>query len=158
MAENAQAMRPQQIIDAIVAQFDGVVPKGSWGETSLFYNPGRALPNGVYFCTIKQQDGPNDQASQLSRPGVFRLSIGLSRKTYEALFGVRPQRPPKGGVVDLPFDFAALDVLTPHPVYGWMGWVQVLNPGGAHFAELQPLLREAYGLAVKKFEKKISVP
>jgi predicted DNA-binding protein (MmcQ/YjbR family) len=35
-----------------------------------------------------------------------------------------------------------------------MGWVQVLNPGEAHFAELQPLLREAYGLAVKKFEKK----
>jgi hypothetical protein len=34
----------------------------------------------------------------------------------------------------------------------------VLNPGGAHFAELQPLLHEAYGLAVKKFEKKISVP
>jgi hypothetical protein len=59
-------------------------------------------------------------------------------------------------VVDLPFDFAALDVLTPHPVYGWMGWVQVLNPGEAHFAELQPLVREAYGLAVKKFEKKIS--
>jgi hypothetical protein len=151
-------MQPQQIIDAIVAQFDGVVPKGSWGETSLFYNPGRALPNGVYFCTIKQHDGPNDRASQLDRPGVFRLSIGLSRTTYEALFGARPQRPPKGGVVALPYDFAARNELAPHPVYSWMGWVQVLNPGAARFTELQPLLSEAYGLAVKKFQKKMSAP
>ena len=59
-------------------------------------------------------------------------------------------------VVDLPYDFAALNELTPHPVYGWMGRVQALNPSEARFARLQPLLREAYALAVKKFEKKIS--
>ena len=58
-------------------------------------------------------------------------------------------------MVGLPYDFAALNELTPHPVYGWMGWVQTLNPSAARFAELQPLLREAYALAVKKFEQKI---
>lgn len=108
---------------ALLPWFGGVVPKGIWGETSLFYNPGQALANGVYFCNVKQHDGPNDRASQLDRPGVFRLSIGLSQETYEALFGTRPPRPPKGGVVGLPYDFAALNELTPHPVYGWMGWV-----------------------------------
>jgi hypothetical protein len=31
-------MNSQKIIAAIVAQFDGVVPRGSWGETSLSYS------------------------------------------------------------------------------------------------------------------------
>ena len=60
-------------------------------------------------------------------------------------------------VVALPNDFAALNELTPHPVYGWMGWVQVLNPSEARFAQLRPLLREAYALAVEKFQKKTGV-
>ena len=47
-------MKPQQIIDAITAEFDGVIAKDSWGETSLFYNPDLALPNGIYFCIIQR--------------------------------------------------------------------------------------------------------
>ncbi len=39
----------------------------------------------------------------------------------------------------------------PHPVYGRMYWVCVLNPSKATFAkEVQGLLAEAYALAVDK--------
>ena len=76
-------MKPQAIIDNLCATFDDVVPKSSWGETALFYNPGRTLPNGVYFSTIKERDGKNDRASLLTRDGVFRVSICVSTATAE---------------------------------------------------------------------------
>lgn len=149
-------MKPEEIIQFITGNYKGVVPKSSWGETSLFYNPGKALPNGVYFCTLKEKDGKNDKASQLDRDGVFRLSIGISPNSYGRLFGSRPKRPAKGGIIDTGHDFNVLDTLMPHPVYGWMAWVQVLNPGEETFKKLMPLIEEAYLNAVKKFRKKTS--
>jgi hypothetical protein len=144
-------MQPQAIIDDLCASLNGVVPKASWGETALFYNPGRRMPNGVYFCTIKERDGENDRASALTREGVFRVSIGVSPETYVARFGPRPARPAKGGVVDTGHDFAALDVLTPHPIYAWMGWLQILSPTAPRYAELRTLIEEAHRLAIAKF-------
>ncbi len=147
-------MQPKEIIEKIVSEFEGVVPKSSWGETSLFYNPGKLLPNGVYFCTIKEKDGDNDKASALDRGGVFRLSIGISKKSYEKHFGERPKRPQKGGIIDTGHDFSALDELMPHPIYGWMSWVQILNPSAESFEKLLPLVEEAHSNAVIKFERK----
>jgi hypothetical protein len=144
-------MQQQTILDDIRSSLEGVVPKASWGETALFYNPGQRLPNGVYFCTFKDRDGTNDRASALGRPGVFRVSIGISPDAYVQRFGPRPARPAKGGVVNTGHDFAALDVLTPHPVYAWMGWVQILSPTASRYAEVRPLIEEAYQLAVAKF-------
>jgi hypothetical protein len=147
---------PGDVLDALMTTFGGLVPKATWGETSLFYNPDGVLPNGVYFCTIKEHDGANDRASHLDRPGVFRLAVGLPPAVYEQMFGPRPARPPKGGVVLADDDFAATDVLMPHPVYAWMGWVQVLSPSSETFAEMQPLLAEAYELAVRKYDVSIA--
>jgi hypothetical protein len=133
----------------------GVVPRNSWGETSLFYNPGRKLPNGVYFCTIKEDDGANDTSSDLSRPGVFRVSIGVSKNTYEDKFGARPTRPAKGRIVDTGHDFALTNVLMPHPIYAWMSWVCVLSPSNGLFETLHPLIEEAHANAIVKFDKKM---
>lgn len=148
-------MTPEQIINTITDTFSGVVPKSSWGETSLFYNPGKALPNGVYFCTIKEKNGDNDKSSQLDRSGVFRVSIGIGKANYQATFGDRPGRPAKGGIIDTGHDFTALNELMPHPIYGWMSWAQILNPSAESFAEHLPLIRDAYDSAVVKFNKKV---
>lgn len=150
-------MKAQTITERIIKEFPGVIPKASWGETSLFYNLGKMLPNGVYFCTIKEKDGENDKASRLDRPGVYRLSIGVSKSSYEKLFGARPARPPKGGIVSTGHDFSAIDELMPHPIYGWMSWVQILNPSELHFTKILPLISEAHRSAVIKFNKKFRV-
>ena len=144
-------MEPDEIVDRLISRFDGLAPKASWGETSLFYNPGLALANGVYFCTIKDHDGANDTASRLDRPGVFRLALGLPVRRYEDLFGPRPLRPPKGETVATGHDFTRRDVLMPHPIYAWMGWVQILSPSDASFESLQPLFDDSYARAVCKF-------
>ena len=147
-------MQVEDIVARIKNDFEGVVPKSSWGETSLFYNPGMALPNGVYFYTLKEKNGDNDKASKLDRDGVFRLSIGIAKQSYEKHFGSKPKRPPKGGIIDTGHDFTALNTLMPHPIYGWMSWVQVLNPSVSMFEDLLPLIAEAHANAVIKFNKK----
>ena len=147
-------MKPSDIVDKIEQALSGVKPKSSWGETSLFYNPGNRLPNGVYVCTIKEKDGANDKASHLDRPGVFRVSIGLLPHTYNALFGQKPSRPAKGCVVCTGHNYAALNELTPHPIYGWMSWAQILSPTEHEFDRIFPLIVEAHSSAVLKFNKK----
>ena len=150
-------MKPESIINHITSCLAGVVPKSSWGETSLFYNPGKQLPNGVYFCTIKENDGDNDKSSDLSRKDVYRLSIGASKSSYERNFGAKPARPAKGGIVSTGHDFTKTNVLLPHPIYAWMSWVCVLSPSNDVFMAIYPLIEEAHGNAVVKFNKKLGL-
>lgn len=150
-------MQPKEIASLLTSHFDGLVETSSWGERSFFYNPDGELPRGVYFCTLKDHDGANDKASDLDREGVFRVSTGLPRHLYEERFGPLPERPGKGGVVDTGNDFTAIDILTPHPVYAWMGWVQILSPTRDHFSELEPMFRAAYRHTVDKYEKKVTL-
>ena len=55
------------------------------------------------------------------------------------------------------WDFAELDVVMPHPVYGRMHWVCVLNPSEATFETVKPLLSEAYDLNVARTVKRGAV-
>jgi hypothetical protein len=52
-------------------------------------------------------------------------------------------------------DFTAVDELTPHPVYAWMGWVQILSPTQPSWETLRPLLDEAHGKAKAAFDARI---
>jgi hypothetical protein len=41
----------------------------------------------------------------------------------------------------------------PHPVYGWMGWLQILSPTAASFHSLRPLLSESLALTRAKWAR-----
>lgn len=110
----------------------------------------------MYFCTIKEKNGDNDKASDLDRDGVFRVSLGVGADVYIEQLGKKPKRPAKGCIIDTGHDFTALDEIMPHPIYGWMSWIQVLNPSDKTFANMQPMIQTAYELAVAKFDKKRS--
>lgn len=140
------------ILSKVTHSFEGINLKPSWGETSLFYNPDQSRVNGTYFLTIKENDGENDKSSKLCRDGVFRLSFGISETSFIARFGAKPVRPNKGGIIDGNYDFSALNYLTPHPIYGWMKWVAVLNPKDKILKEIWPLVNESYAIAVNKFK------
>ncbi|MFC0677373.1 DUF6194 family protein [Lysobacter korlensis] len=148
-------LTPAHVEAGLLARYDGLSVVDAWGERSLFHNPGGVLPRGIYFATIKQRDGANDRASGLDRDGVFRVNTGVSRRTYERLLGAVPTRPDKGGVVSTGHDFQQLDVLMPHPVYAWMGWVCVLNPSVRTWHALAPLFDEAHALAQVKFARRV---
>ncbi len=91
------------------------------------------------FATVVNSD-EYDQFSDLNRAGIYRLNIGLSRETFRSRFSSE-------SAPDT--DFAALDEIMPHPVYAGMHWVCVLNPSAETFAEIKPLLAEAYERAAK---------
>ena len=148
-------MAPEDVKEYVLSTYKGVVFKPFWGDLSFFYNPQNRFSNGTYFATLKLQDGENDRASQISRDGVWRLNLGLTPKTYRDVLGQQPSRPPKGEPVEGPWNFTELDRLMPHPCYGWMSWVAILSPSHASFETLKPLFDDAYGKAVKAFEKRV---
>jgi hypothetical protein len=128
----------------IAQTFAGVDVIDGSGGTFFFYDPDHKFP----FATLTTSD-EYDQASNLSRPDVFRLNIGVSKKTFQSLFGTGPTSSDAAGTKG-GNDFTALDRIMPHPVYGKMYWVCVLNPSEATFRKVQELLAEAYGMAVRK--------
>jgi hypothetical protein len=148
-------MTADQLIVQIQSQYQGLKLLNTYGEKSLFYNPDNLLPKGIYFATIKEVDGPNDKASKLDRGGVYRLNFGVTKATYEKLFGTKPARPTKGGIVNTGHDFTALNYLTPHPIYAWLYWVSILNPEDVVLERVSKLLEESYQQVLKKYAVKL---
>ena len=139
----------------ILENFDDVHPLDSWGEKSFFLNPGRQLKRGTYFATLKEKDGENDKASFLDRDDIFRLNMGVTKDCYLSLFSNIPKRPSKGCFIEGGYDFQKLDTILPHPVYGWMGWICVLNPSPQVFKDCKSFLDNAYSKAMRATMKKL---
>jgi hypothetical protein len=93
-------------------------------------DPDKHFPN---YATIVTTD-EHDDASDLDRPGVFRLNIGVDKATFERF--VDPAATP---------DFTKLDVVLPHPVYAAQRYLAILNPSEATWRDtVIPLLAVAH--------------
>ena len=124
------------------------------GDTFFFYDPQRDLDpkRRMPFATIVTKDyGDFDNASNLNRPDVFRLNIGVSRDTFRAFFGYAPG---EDSTEKADYDFAALDQLMPHPVYAPQLFVCVLNPSSETFEAVKPLLAEAYSIVASRHARR----
>lgn len=142
-------MDEASITQYIIDTFDDIQTLTVTGTTFFFYDPKQKFP----FATMVTNDD-NDPYSDLNRPSAFRLNIGISKATYLSLFGAQTSPSRAKEVVDNGYDFTALDQLMPHPVYGRMYWVCVLNPSAATFQKVvKPLLAEAYALDVGKYTR-----
>lgn len=146
-------MDEASVIRYITETFDGIDLLEASGDSYFYYDPNRDIPHDRRFPFATLVTGDRyDQASDLNRPCVYRLNIGLTRDTYRTLFGAQPRHPVTGGVIETGHDFAALDQVMPHPVYSPMFWVCILSPSEATFRQaVQPLLAEAYALDVSKY-------
>ena len=125
----------------ITETFEGTVVVTAEGNHFFFYGEDRMMP----FVTLATDDS-YDPFSNLTRPDVFRLNIGLSKNTYQSLFPIPESEQ----------DFTALDRLMPHPVYAPQNWVCILSPSEATLQTIQPLLAEAYDMAVRKETKRLA--
>ena len=105
------------LVEAMNAYFFAVDPEKHW-------------PN---FATLVTTD-EHDDASDLDRPGVFRLNLGVDRPTFERI-----------AAADADPDFTAFDTLLPHPVYGQQLWISILNPSHETFeGTVVPLIALAH--------------
>jgi hypothetical protein len=149
------ALEPEEVLSDLLGFDPGLRRQAYYGERSIFFNPGGVAPLGTIFASVKDRDGPKDRAARLSREGVYRLAFCLTPDRFAERFGPRPRRPPKGGVVDLAgYDPTRLGELTPHPVYAWMGWVQILSPSQPQYEALKPLLAESLEAVKVKWTQK----
>ncbi|KOX12963.1 hypothetical protein ADK67_45080 [Saccharothrix sp. NRRL B-16348] len=123
----------------------------AYGDTFFLYDPDGDLPpeRQLPFATIVSSDN-YEQVSDLGRPGVYRLNVGLTKATYTARFGAVPTRRDEHGVFDTGFDYTESDRLMPHPVYASQHWVCVVSPIRTTFDDVQALLAEAHEFAARK--------
>jgi hypothetical protein len=107
------------VVDAMGARFFSLDPEKHW-------------PNVATIVTTDEHD--DGAPSNLARPGVFRLNIGVGKETFRRLVGAT--RSP---------DHAAFDTILPHPVYAKQLWIAILNPTDTTFRDVVlPLLAEAH--------------
>lgn len=131
------------ITSYIKRTFENVKTTVNLGYTFFIYRDDDMLP----FATIASTGNEYERISNLDRPGVYRLNIGVSRETFQVLFG-------KSKVNVSAYDFTALDSLMPHPDYSAQFFICVLSPSEATFESIKPLLAEAYNIAVKKYTQR----
>jgi len=137
---------PAMLADRILA-LPGVEQVVASEDRFYYVGPDRRQP----FATIVEHDVPGfDEASQLERPGVFRLNLDLGRAEFEKLFGF----PPKDfDEHKAEFDFARLDTFVPHPGYALYGFGSIVMPGPQMLPEIDRLLAIAHTRAVDRHER-----
>ena len=132
------------ITSYITSTFENVETDVNLGYTFFFYRDDHMHA----FATIASTGNEYEKISNLDRPGVYRLNIGVGREMFQSLFG-------KGKVDIRAYDFTALDTIMPHPDYSSQHFLCVLSPGEATFNEkIRSMLAEAYDIAMKRYEKR----
>ncbi|WGX96893.1 DUF6194 family protein [Nocardioides sp. L-11A] len=141
-------MSMDQLLETIRA-FDGVLelapgegsafPAIAWGDHFFYYAPDGQVPTREQpYATIVTKNYPDDAQSDLDEPDRWRLNIHVGTDAFLELIG----EDPRSWVTTR--DYAAADVVLPHPVYRGQGWVSIVNPGPSTHGLAIRLLREAH--------------
>ena len=139
---------------AVTASEANGAPEVAWGDSFFFYDPDGDTPANrqMPFATIVISDYDGfDTASNLNRPGVFRLNIGIGRTAFEELMGYPPRA---HAAQSARFDYAAIDRLIPHPIYAAQAWVAVVNPAEQTAALARSLLTGAHARAARQHRRR----
>ncbi|TPW70709.1 DUF6194 family protein [Schumannella sp. 10F1B-5-1] len=155
MTETELLVHLSALEDAVVqtaAPGDGS-PEIAWGDS--FVTVGVGLPpeeRGQPFATIVTKDYPGfDAASQLDRPGAFRVNVQLGREAFTARFGYPPR---EAAAHREAIDFAEPDRLLPHPTYAEQGWAAVVLPGPRTQDDLLELIGRAHVAALERRDRR----
>jgi len=151
-------MSMEQII-ATARTLDGVLvftpepgsafPEITWGDAFIYYAPDGRMPRNVQpYATIVSRNYPDDTASDLDTPGRRRVNIRTERAAFVELTGEEPRD------LTRPRDYAAVDSVLPHPVYGALGWISVVDPGERTTDTVVQLLRDAHEAARARFARR----
>ncbi|NUS00290.1 MAG: hypothetical protein HOV67_34140 [Kribbellaceae bacterium] len=136
--------------DRTIRAHDGVRVLEAQDDLFYLYDPAGDLPpeRQQPFATIVTGDH-YEKVSNLDEPGAWRLNLGLTKATYAELLGPVPTERDADWVLDSGHDYAARDVLMPHPFYASQHWVAIVSP--TDLDRLLPLIDEAYEFAVRKY-------
>jgi hypothetical protein len=121
---------PETVVNYIVETYpetDVVQAMNAW---FFSLDAAKHWPN---YATIVTTD-EHDDASDLSRPGAYRLNIGVDKATFQRVADADPEP-----------DYTAFDRLLPHPVYAKQLWISIVNPSNETFDQVvKPVLALAH--------------
>lgn len=125
-------------VQVVVGSTDLGHPEAAVGDTFCTYAPdGGTEPDKMPFATIVTKNVPGwDEASDLDRPGAFRVNLNVGREHLPT-------------VAD-EVDHRERDALLPHPQYATQGWVSIIEPGPTTVDDLVRLLDIAHARAAAR--------
>ncbi|MFD7293566.1 DUF6194 family protein [Streptomyces sp. NPDC059897] len=125
----------------------GDFPEIAWGDAFFYYAPDGQVPQATQpYGTIVTKNYPGDELSDLDAPDRLRVNIQVDRAAFPALTG--------DSAPDSAPDYAAVDTVLPHPVYGAQSWICVVNPGERTSESVLRLLRTAHDAARSRYERR----
>ncbi len=133
----------QTEIESFVAALENVQREDSYGYGMFYIGEERIMP----FVSTVDSDNEYDDVSNLDRDGVFRINIGVSRKTFEALFGDEPAEN---------VDYSLLNTFLPHPHYAKQHFICILNPEGENVESTKTYINEAHDIATAQYQRRKS--
>lgn len=131
----------QAEVEAFVTRLENVERSENFGYTFFFVGDDHRLP----FVTLANSDNDYDNVSNLSREGVFRINIGVSKATFQSLIDESEAEPG---------DYSVLNTFLPHPDYARQNWVCILNPAQENIETTKKLIVEAHSIAAARFQRK----
>lgn len=97
------------------------------------------------FVTLVTKDNDYDSVSNLNRDGFFRMNFAIDKETFTSKFGGLTGNKKLEAYMNLEIDFTQQDVIMPHPTYGSMNWICIVNPSKESFQLIKKYLQTAYG-------------
>lgn len=136
----------------VVRSFEGVLelapgegsefPEIAWGDHFFYFAPDGQIPENLQpYATIVTKDYPGDRESELDGPGRWRVNVRIGRARFTDLIG-EDRDVEDRDVTER--NFSTPDAILPHPVYGSLGWIAVVNPGERTAGTILELLRAAH--------------
>jgi len=138
-------MTIEEIKDYILQHFEKVRVVESDGDLFFMYDLNDKMP----FATIVTHDNEYEKVSNLNREGFFRFNIGVDKETFMPLFGGLTDKKGLESYMNVGIDFTKEDTLFPHPTYGSLYWVCVVNPSAKTFETLKKYLKISYNKIAK---------
>lgn len=143
----------QDLLETVRA-FEGVLelaptdgsefPEVAWGDHFFYFAPDGVIPKGIQpYATFVTKDYPDEPPSGLDTADRWRVNIHVGKPAFAELTGEDPRH-------IAPHDFSVADVILPHPVYGSLGWIAVVNPGERTSSVVIDLLRTAHEAAKRR--------
>lgn len=121
-------------------------PEVAWGDVFFYFSPDGTVPPGQPFATVITKDYPDEPAWQRAT-GSIRVNIHVGARVFADLLGHLP------GEGSGP-DPTAVDVVMPHPAYGELGWISVVDPGTRTRQIVTEQLEAAYQAARLRRERR----
>lgn len=140
-------MTIEEIKSYILKNFEKVTVVESEGDLFFIYDNNNKQP----FATIITRDNEYDSTSNLNRKGFYRLNVGLDKEKFHSLFGGLTKEKGFEAYLNLGIDFTQEDKLLPHPTYGAMYWVCIVNPSEK---TLEHSLKDYLEVSYNKVSKK----